>query len=161
MNKITVHGNLTGKPELRHSRSGVPVATFTIAANRRRLNRQTGNWVDLPAVFHRVVCFNALAENVAASRDKGTPVAVTGEFTDDSYRREDGTSIRRIQIEAADVAASLRYATATLVRNQRSAAVTPDRDDPTDRPAGDGDTAAESDATPETERPGLALVGSD
>lgn len=63
MNKITVHGNVTGKPELRFSRSGVPVATFTVAANRRRLNRGTGRWVDLPPVFHRVVCFNGLAES--------------------------------------------------------------------------------------------------
>ena len=47
MNKITVHGNLTGKPELRHSRSGVPVATFTIAANRRRLNRQRSRLMKL------------------------------------------------------------------------------------------------------------------
>ncbi|MHA6780700.1 single-stranded DNA-binding protein [Pseudonocardia saturnea] len=161
MNKITVHGNLTGKPELRRSRSGVPVATFTIAANRRRLNRQTGNWVDLPAVFHRVVCFNALAENVAASLDKGTPVAVTGEFTDDSYKREDGTSIRRIQIEAADVAASLRYATATLTRNQRNTAATPDREDSTEPTAGEREPEPTTDATPETDRTGLTLVGSE
>ncbi len=155
MNKITVHGNLTGKPELRHSRSGVPVATFTIAANRRRLNRQTGNWVDLPAVFHRVVCFNALAENVAASLDKGTPVAVTGEFADDSYKREDGTSIRRIQVEAADVAASLRYATATLVRNPRATTTGPAPD--AEPPAADSDSAPDRDA----ERPALEVVGSD
>ncbi|QJY47923.1 single-stranded DNA-binding protein [Pseudonocardia broussonetiae] len=151
MNKITVHGNLTGKPELRHSRSGVPVTTFTIAANRRRLNRQTGNWVDLPAVFHRVVCFNALAENVAASLDKGTPVAVTGEFTDDSYKREDGSMVRRIQIEAADVAASLRYATATLTKNPRNGAIAPPADEP-DR----AEDRAEA-----VEGPALTVVGSD
>lgn len=155
MNKVTVHGNLTGKPELRHSRSGVPVATFTIAANRRRLNRQTGNWVDLPAVFHRVVCFNALAENVAASLDKGTPVAVTGEFADDSYKREDGTSIRRIQIEAADVAASLRYATATLTKNPRNGATAQASEEP-DRAADVAEDGAEA-----AERPGLSVVGAD
>ncbi|MBW0093888.1 single-stranded DNA-binding protein, partial [Pseudonocardia sp. KRD-188] len=54
MNKLTIHGNITDKPELRFSRSGVPVATFTVATNRRRLNRQTGTWTDLPSVFHRV-----------------------------------------------------------------------------------------------------------
>ncbi|MBW0099309.1 single-stranded DNA-binding protein, partial [Pseudonocardia sp. KRD-184] len=155
MNKITVHGNLTGKPELRHSRSGVPVATFTIAANRRRLNRQSVNWVDLPPVFHRVVCFNALAENVAASLDKGSAVAVTGEFADDSYKREDGSSIRRIQIEAADVAASLRYATAALTRNPRN--------DATAQPAEEPDRSADAveDGTEAAERPTLSVVGSD
>lgn len=152
MNKITIHGNVTAKPELRFSRSGIPVATFTVAANRRRLNRQTGTWVDLPAVFHRVVCFHALAENVATSLAKGATVAVTGEFADDTYKREDGTTIRRTQLEAADVAASLRYVTATLTRNQRNGATPPltaepDHDsDPTDDDA---------------ERPPLTVVGSD
>ena len=155
MNKITVHGNLTGKPELRHSRSGVPVATFTIAANRRRLNRQTGNWVDLPAVFHRVVCFNALAEDVAGSLDQVTPVAVTGEFADDSYKREDGTSIRRIQIEAADVAASLRYATATLTKNPRNGATAQPSEEP------DRATDVAEDGAEAAERPALSVVGAD
>ncbi|MBW0109975.1 single-stranded DNA-binding protein [Pseudonocardia sp. KRD-182] len=162
MNKITVHGNVTGKPELRFSRSGVPVATFTVAANRRRLNRGTGRWVDLPPVFHRVVCFNALAENIAASLDKGATVAVTGEFADDSYKREDGTVVRRIQIEAADVAASLRYATATLVKNPRTTHDA-DRADRTEPDATQPDSDAPADeAAPETgTRPELAIVGSD
>ena len=162
MNKITVHGNVTGKPELRFSRSGVPVATFTVAANRRRLNRGTGRWVDLPPVFHRVVCFNGLAENIAASLDKGATVAVTGEFADDSYKRDDGTLVRRIQIEAADVAASLRYATATLIKNARPARNTDraDHAEPDGAPP-DGDAPAEE-ASPESgARPELVVVGSD
>lgn len=56
MNEITIHGNVTAKPELRFSASGVPILTFSVAVNRRRRNRQSGNWSDLPAVFHRVVC---------------------------------------------------------------------------------------------------------
>ena len=167
MNKITVHGNVTDKPALRFSRSGVPVATFTVAANRRRLNRGTGRWVDLPPVFHRVVCFNGLAENVAASLDKGATVAVTGEFADDSFKREDGTSVRRIQIEAADVAASLRYATATLVKTARAS--TEARPEPaadhtgrTEPDTGRGGEGVADAAAPESDaRPELAIVGSD
>ena len=159
MNKITVHGNVTAKPELRFSRSGVPVATFTVAANRRRLNRQTGNWVDLPAVFHRVVCFNALAENVAASLAKGATVAVTGEFADDTYKREDGTTVRRTQLEAADVAASLRYATATLTKNQRNGATPPPADEPD--PNTDRDSEHTENSDDSAERPALTVVGSD
>ena len=158
MNKITVHGNVTEKPTLRFSRSGVPVATFTVAANRRRLNRGTGRWVDLPAVFHRVVCFNGLAQNVAASLDKGATVAVTGEFADDSFTRDDKL-VRRIQIEAADVAASLRYASATLFKNPRN--------DASAAEPGDGERVSRDDtggeqAEPKTgDRPALELVGSD
>ena len=153
MNKITIHGNVTAKPELRFSRSGVPVATFTVAANRRRLNRQTGTWTDLPAVFHRVVCFNALAENVTTSLAKGATVAVTGELADDTYQREDGTTVRRTQLEAADVAASLRYATATLTKNRRNGAPAA----PAEEPDHDADTTENEVA----ERPELTVVGSD
>lgn len=162
MNKITVHGNVTEKPTLRFSRSGVPVATFTVAANRRRLNRGTGRWIDLPAVFHRVVCFNGLAENVAASLDKGTTVAVTGEFADDSFARDDGTAVRRVQIEAADVAASLRYATATLVKNPRAGTGGDPDAGRAERVEQAGETpAADEPAPAESARSGLALVGSD
>jgi single-strand DNA-binding protein len=157
MNKITVHGNVTEKPTLRFSRSGVPVATFTVAANRRRLNRGTGRWVDLPPVFHRVVCFNGLAENVAASLGKGATVAVTGEFADDSFKRDDGTTVRRVQIEASDVAASLRYASATLVKNPRTG--TEAAAEPGD---GERDERDETGGQPvEGDRPALELVGSD
>ncbi|MCX6463262.1 MAG: single-stranded DNA-binding protein, partial [Pseudonocardiales bacterium] len=138
------------------SRSGVPVATFTVAANRRRLNRGTGRWVDLPAVFHRVVCFNGLAENVAASLDKGATVAVTGEFADDSFKRDDGSTVRRVQIEAADVAASLRYASATLVKNSRTGPDT--ATEPGDGERTDRDTGGQP---AEDDRPALELVGSD
>ncbi|MBW0134973.1 single-stranded DNA-binding protein [Pseudonocardia abyssalis] len=151
MNKLTIHGNITAKPELRFSRSGVPVATFTVATNRRRLNRQTGTWTDLPSVFHRVVCFNALAENVATSLTKGATVAVTGEFADDTYKREDGTTVRRTQIEAADVAASLRYATATLTKTRRT----------TSNPTGPEDRDDETTQSLDAERPELTVVGSD
>ena len=81
-----------------HCRSTPAGAGRTVASNRRRFDRRAGAWTDLPAVFHRVVCFTALAENVAVSVRRGAAVAVTGEFADDSYTREDGGQrVRRIQ----------------------------------------------------------------
>lgn len=109
-------------------------------------------------MFHRVVCFNALAENVAASVRRDAAVAVTGEFADDSYTREDGGQrVRRIQIEASDVAVSLRYATATITTNQR------------DPRASSSDAAGEAVAESTTEsgthiadgQPILTVVGSE
>jgi single-strand DNA-binding protein len=120
MNEITIHGNVTSAPELRLSRDGNPFATFSVAVNRRRFNRGTGRWADLPPVFHRVVCFKKVAENVAASLVTGATVTVTGELADDSYAREDGTQVRATQLVAEDVAVSLRYATATLTKNTRT-----------------------------------------
>jgi single-strand DNA-binding protein len=41
MNTLTIHGNLTAQPELRYSKNGTAVVSFTVAVNRRRYNRQT------------------------------------------------------------------------------------------------------------------------
>jgi single-strand DNA-binding protein len=142
---ITLNGNLTADPTLRHSRAGVPVASFTIASNRRRFDAQTGNWTDQRAVFHRVVCFKKLADHVAASLRRGATVSVTGEFTDDSFTPE-GTDqpVRRIQLVASDVAVSLRFTTVTVSRPQHAEQINLD-ELTTDQPARQGSTAQHAD----------------
>jgi single-strand DNA-binding protein len=119
MNEITIHGNLTDEPALHHSPSGVAVAKFTVAVNSRRFNRPTNRWVDRNPVFHQVVAFNGLATNAAATLAKGMTVTVTGELADDSWRTEEGRKIRRSQLEATDIAVSLRYATAQVTKIRR------------------------------------------
>jgi single-strand DNA-binding protein len=119
MNTLTIHGNLTADPDpLRHSADGKPVLNFSVAVNRRRYDRTTGRWTDLAPVFHRVVAFGALAEN-AANLTRGTTVTVTGELADDSWNPEDGKRVYRTQLIAADIAVSLRFATAVITRNPR------------------------------------------
>jgi single-strand DNA-binding protein len=118
MNEITIHGNLTSDPELRFSPGGVPVLTLSVAVNRSRYDRRNGGYTNLPPVFHRVVAFNQLAENTAASLAKGATVTITGQLADDSYTK-DGERRRGIKLEAAEIAASLRYATAQIPRNKR------------------------------------------
>lgn len=43
---VTVVGNLTADPELRHTASGMPVAGFTIASTPRVFNRERNEFVD-------------------------------------------------------------------------------------------------------------------
>ncbi len=119
MNEITIHGNLTDEPTLHHSASGVAVLKFTVAVNSRRFTRPTNRWADRTPVFHRVVAFNGLATNAAATLAKGMTVTIAGELADDSWRAEDGRTIRRSQLEAADIAVSLRYATAQVTKIHR------------------------------------------
>jgi single-strand DNA-binding protein len=119
MKEMTIHGNLTADPEaLRYSADGKAAINFSVAVNRRRYDRQTGQWTDLAPVFHRVVAFGTLAES-AANLTRGTAVTVTGELADDSWTPEDGKRVHRTQLIAADVAVSLRFATATVTKNQR------------------------------------------
>jgi single-strand DNA-binding protein len=117
MNEITIHGNLTADPVLREGQSGKSFLTFTVAVNRSYYAADRGVRVDLPAVFHSVIAFNNLAENAAQTLCKGMTVTVTGYLADNSYTQP-GTEqvIRRTRLEAADIAVSLRFATATVAK---------------------------------------------
>jgi single-strand DNA-binding protein len=136
MNEISIHGNVTTAPVLRYRQDSDTTAflSFTVAVNRGYHSRRTGGWVQQPAVFHTVfhtvVCSRQLAENAAATLKKGTAVTVTGQLADDSYTPPDSDRlIRRQRLEAADIAVSLRWATATITRLTRD-------DAPTDESAG-------------------------
>src|SRR5690349_1368361 len=121
MNETAIVGNVTAEPVLRMSeQTGRGVLRFDVAVNRRRFDRSSGQYQDLPPVFHRVVAFGPLAENAADSINKGNEVVVIGQFADDSYEK-DGERRRQIVLEAQVIAASLRFATAKLTRVQRSA----------------------------------------
>src|SRR6266498_3498504 len=111
MNEITLHGNVTAEP-VRRSNTGRIATSFSVAVNNGYYDRRSGQYVTQPAVFHHVVCFGDLADNAAATLRKGATVTVTGQFTDDSYQAEGGQRIRRTRLVAADVAVSLRWATA-------------------------------------------------
>ncbi len=128
MNEMTIHGNITDEPTLRYSADGAVFLKFSVAVNRRRYDRKANCWTDLAPVFHRVVAFHTLAEN-AASLAKGTLVTVTGELADDSWTPDDGKRQYRTQLRASDIAASLRFATATVTKNPRA------RRDDDDQPA--------------------------
>lgn len=117
MNEITIHGNVTAEPVLRRGQTGNVFLTFDVAVNRSYYARDRGIRVDLPAIYFRVIAFNNLAENSAASLRKGTTVTVTGYLADDSYV-PDGSDqrIRRHRLEAGDIAVSLRFATAEVTK---------------------------------------------
>ena len=90
MNELTIVGNLTADPVLRMSANGRGVVRFDVAINRRRFNRETNQYDDLPPVFHRVVAFGPVAEDAAETLRKGLEVVAVGQMADDSYETETG-----------------------------------------------------------------------
>src|SRR5215213_2190717 len=100
MNEVTILGNLTADPVYRVAeRSSRGVVHFDVAVNRRRFNRESSQYDDLPPVFHRVVAFGPLADNVNDSLKPGQEVVVVGSFADDSYDVE-GEKRRQQVLEA-------------------------------------------------------------
>jgi single-strand DNA-binding protein len=117
-NSVTVMGNCTRDPELRFTPSGMAVATFGLAVNRRWQNRQTNEWEEAVSFFD-VTAWQQLAENVAESVFKGTRVIVTGRLDQRSWETQDGDKRSKIEIVADEIGPSLRYATAQITKNER------------------------------------------
>jgi single-strand DNA-binding protein len=124
MENNTVIGNICADPTLRMTkRSGRAMARFTVAVNQRR--KIGDELVDRPAVFHRIVCFGHLAENVSNSLRKGMEVLAVGEWVDDSYEDEHGQKHNYVAMEARVIGAGLRWATASVNKVERPARVIP------------------------------------
>lgn len=118
-NTVTIVGNVTRDPELRFTNSGMAVASFGVAINNGRRNPQTGQWEEGEPSFFDVSCFREMADNVAESLQKGTRVVVTGRLNQRSWQTDNGEKRSKVEIIADEVAPSLRWATATVQRNER------------------------------------------
>ncbi len=109
LNSITLVGNLTGEPELRFTSQGDAVVNFRIASNERyQRNGETHERTE----YVRIVAWNGLAENVAASVNKGTRVVIEGKLQQREAppKEEGGDSRWFTEVVADQVAVSLQWA---------------------------------------------------
>jgi single-strand DNA-binding protein len=118
-NCVTLVGNITDDPELRFTPSGAAVANFTVAVNRRYKN-QDGQWEDKLDGFFRCNCWRDMAENVAESLQKGSRVVVVGRLQQRSWDDQDGNKRSAFEIQVDEVGPSLRWASASVQKSQRS-----------------------------------------
>lgn len=100
MNKVFIIGNLTRDPEMRSTRDGVAVCSFTVAVNRRSKGAQAGQQ---DADFFRVAAWRELGELCHKYLTKGRKVAVTGSVSATAYTAQDGTARASMDINAAEV----------------------------------------------------------
>jgi single-strand DNA-binding protein len=116
-NSVTIVGNVTRDPELRFTPSGQANARLGVAVNRRWQDRNSGEWQEATSFFD-VICWRDLAENVSDSIKKGTRVIVTGRLEQRSWEQE-GNKRSAVEIIADEIAPSLRWATANVVKSER------------------------------------------
>ncbi|WP_309117767.1 single-stranded DNA-binding protein [Saccharothrix sp.] len=124
--EVTVAGTLTADPELRFTQSGIAVANFTVAANDRRYDQQQGRWIDGDATFLRCTLWRQPAENLAGSLGKGARVLVTGTLRQRSYETDQGEKRTVMELDVAEIGASLRWATAKVTKATRTSTPTDD-----------------------------------
>lgn len=118
--QITIVGNLTADASLVFTKSGTPVANFTVASTPRRFDKQRNEWVDGEPMFLTCSVWHQYATNVAESLVKGMRVIVQGNLKARSYTDRDGNRRTSYEIDVTEVGPSLRFATAQVARSQQS-----------------------------------------
>jgi single-strand DNA-binding protein len=89
INKVTLIGNLTRDPELRHIKEGIPVASFGLATNRNWTEGETGEKRE-ETDFHRIVAWRKLAELCDKYLKKGSRVYVEGRLHSHQWTDNEG-----------------------------------------------------------------------
>lgn len=117
-NIVTITGNLTRDPELKYGQRGNAVARFGLAYNRRWFDKTKNDYTEEVSFFN-VVAFAAVGENAVDTLRKGDRVVVTGRLQQRSWETDNGEKRSSVEIIADELAPSLRWATATVVRNEK------------------------------------------
>ena len=114
---VTITGNLTDDPELKFTPTGAPVANFRIAVTARV--RDGEGWRDGDTSFFRINVWRQLAEHVADSLSKGDRAVVVGRLKSRSWETPEGEQRSTVEVDADEVAPSLRWAVAKPQRPER------------------------------------------
>lgn len=99
INVVVLVGRLTRDSELKYTKSGMPIARFSLAVNRSR--KQDDQWVDETS-FIDIDFWGKGAEAVSRYLTKGQQVAVEGELRQDRWE-QDGQPRSKIIVNASNV----------------------------------------------------------
>lgn len=98
INSVIIVGNLIKDPAFRTTTSGVPVANFTIASNRKF--KDNSGAIKEDVCFIGVVAWYKLAESCYENLRKGSAVLVEGELQSRTWKTEDGFNRSTVEIKA-------------------------------------------------------------
>ena len=130
-NHTTIAGNLVEDPEVRFTNTGIAVTNLRVAVTQRV--QQDGQWRDGDTSFFKVNVWRDQAEHLADSLTKGDRVMVTGRLRQRSWETPEGDKRSVTELEADEVGASLKWATAKVERTSQRG--TGDRSQSRDRQA--------------------------
>ncbi|WP_433529582.1 single-stranded DNA-binding protein [Micromonospora sp. CA-263727] len=165
---VTIVGNVLTAPEWRRTaQSNTLVANFKVASTARRLDRDSGRWVDGNSLRVRVNCWRKLAEGVAASVALGDPVVVCGRLYTRDWTDDAGNHRTLYELEAVAVGHDLSRGRGRFLRNRPSLTTSAVSDDEAEQrvhgeptePVPDAEAPAQLDDRPlddEFELPDLA-----
>ena len=100
LNRIIIMGRLTRDPELRHTQTGTPVASFTLAVDRDFKDRNTG---EKGTDFIDVVAWRQTAEFVSRFFTKGRMAVAEGRLQIRDWTDKEGNKRRSAEVIADNV----------------------------------------------------------
>ena len=100
LNHIVIMGRLTRDPELRHTQSGIAVASFTVAVDRDYSSRDSG---ERQTDFINCVAWRSTGEFISKYFTKGSMIIVAGRLQVRSYTDKDGNNRTAYEIVAENV----------------------------------------------------------
>jgi len=100
VNKVILIGNLTRDPELKYTPQQTAVCTFGLATNRGWTTKTGETKEDVQ--FHRIVCWQKLAELAANLLTKGRKVYLEGRLVYRQFEGKDGTQRNLTEIVMDD-----------------------------------------------------------
>lgn len=101
LNQCTFIGNLGRDPEIRYSKDGKAVASFSIACSESWKDKQTGEKKELTE-WVNISAFGNLAEIIEKYLKKGSQVYISGKYKTDKYEK-DGQTHYSTKIIAKDL----------------------------------------------------------
>lgn len=102
LNLVQLIGNLTRDPELRYIPQGTAVCSFTVATNRSWMPSEGGERRE-ETEYHRIVCWNKLAELCSQLLAKGRKVYVSGRMQTRQWETPDGQTRERTEVVIDDM----------------------------------------------------------
>ena len=100
LNRIILMGRLTRDPELRHTQTGTPVASFSLAVDRDFKDKTTG---EKSTDFIDIVAWRQTAEFVSRFFTKGRMAVVEGRLQLRDWTDRDGNKRRTAEVIADNV----------------------------------------------------------
>ncbi len=98
-NEVTLIGNLGQEPELKHTQNGNAVCNLSVATGKKWTDKQ-GQKKE-KTEWHRVVCWQRVAEAIAEYGNKGDKVLVKGELETRKWQDESGNDRFTTEIVAS------------------------------------------------------------
>lgn len=98
LNRVFLMGNLTRKPELRHTPSGLAVTELGVAVSDSYKNK-AGELVE-STCFADVVVWGKQAETCEQYLSKGAPVVVEGRLQFEQWQTDSGEKRSRLRVRA-------------------------------------------------------------